>query len=63
MMVETNNLETVFGPITFRSLDQQSTFGAFVGSTDEQKRRRRSEHEARRVAHQPWDDADGRSNR
>ena len=38
-------------------------FGAFVGSTDEQKRRRRSEHEARRVARQPWDDADGRSNR
>jgi branched-chain amino acid transport system substrate-binding protein len=28
------NLETVFGPITFRALDQQSTFGAFVGRLD-----------------------------
>jgi branched-chain amino acid transport system substrate-binding protein len=28
------NLETVFGPITFRAIDQQSTFGAFVGKLD-----------------------------
>jgi branched-chain amino acid transport system substrate-binding protein len=28
------NLETVFGPITFRAIDQQSTFGAFVGRLD-----------------------------
>jgi branched-chain amino acid transport system substrate-binding protein len=27
-------LETVFGPITFRAIDQQSTFGAFVGKLD-----------------------------
>ena len=27
-------VETVFGPITFRALDQQSTFGAFVGRLD-----------------------------
>jgi branched-chain amino acid transport system substrate-binding protein len=27
-------LETVFGPITFRALDQQSTLGAFVGKLD-----------------------------
>ena len=26
--------ETVFGPITFRAIDQQSTFGAFVGRLD-----------------------------
>jgi len=26
--------ETVFGPVTFRSLDQQATFGAFVGRLD-----------------------------
>jgi len=26
--------ETVFGPVTFRALDQQSTFGAFVGRLD-----------------------------
>ena len=25
------SVQTVFGPITFRALDQQSTFGAFVG--------------------------------
>ena len=28
------HLETVFGPILFRALDQQSTFGAFVGRLD-----------------------------
>ena len=33
------NLETVFGPITFRALDQQSTFGAFVGRLDLQGER------------------------
>ncbi len=27
-------MDTVFGPITFRALDQQSTFGAFVGRLD-----------------------------
>jgi branched-chain amino acid transport system substrate-binding protein len=27
-------LQTVFGPITFRALDQQSTLGAFVGRLD-----------------------------
>jgi branched-chain amino acid transport system substrate-binding protein len=26
--------ETVFGPVTFRALDQQSTLGAFVGRLD-----------------------------
>ncbi|HTS53252.1 MAG TPA: ABC transporter substrate-binding protein, partial [Burkholderiales bacterium] len=26
--------ESVFGPVTFRALDQQSTFGAFVGRLD-----------------------------
>jgi branched-chain amino acid transport system substrate-binding protein len=28
------SMDTVFGPITFRSIDQQSTFGAFVGKLD-----------------------------
>jgi branched-chain amino acid transport system substrate-binding protein len=28
------NVESVFGPITFRALDQQSTLGAFVGKLD-----------------------------
>jgi branched-chain amino acid transport system substrate-binding protein len=28
------NVQTVFGPITFRTVDQQSTFGAFVGKLD-----------------------------
>jgi branched-chain amino acid transport system substrate-binding protein len=27
-------LDSVFGPVTFRALDQQSTFGAFVGRLD-----------------------------
>lgn len=27
-------LESVFGPVTFRAVDQQSTFGAFVGRLD-----------------------------
>jgi branched-chain amino acid transport system substrate-binding protein len=27
-------LESVFGPVTFRAMDQQSTFGAFVGRLD-----------------------------
>ena len=27
-------LDTVFGPVTFRAVDQQSTFGAFVGRLD-----------------------------
>ena len=27
-------IDTVFGPVTFRALDQQSTFGAFVGRLD-----------------------------
>lgn len=38
-------------------------FGIFVGSTGQDRRRRLSEHEAPHVARQPWDDADGRSNR
>ena len=38
-------------------------FGVFVGSNDEGNRRRRSEHEARRCAQQPWDTDNRRGNR
>jgi branched-chain amino acid transport system substrate-binding protein len=27
-------IDTVFGPATFRAIDQQSTFGAFIGRLD-----------------------------
>ena len=37
--------------------------GSFLGSTEDGKRKQRAEHEAGRYARQPWDDADGRSNR
>ncbi|HLX81746.1 MAG TPA: hypothetical protein VKS43_14300 [Burkholderiales bacterium] len=38
-------------------------FGNFLGTTEEGKRKQRAAHEARRYARQPWDDAEGRSNR
>lgn len=39
--------------------------GCFIGSTDNEKRKLRAEHESRRFARQPWDAdrADGRGNR
>jgi len=37
--------------------------GCFIGSSENEKRKQRAEHESRRYARQPWDDADGRSNR
>ena len=32
-------MQTVFGPITFRAVDQQSTLGAFVGRLDQKNER------------------------